>query len=172
MTVTMDEQGFLSPGKLMSANLRPFEGSVVNEENVRFLGIDPYDETRDLKDEQEYLPEFFKAVRAEVRAQGCKKALLVGQNGNFDLGFIAEAAKRVGWEKKNPFHPFTVLDTASLSALVYGHTVLARSCMAAGLEFDASCAHGAAYDTRMECRLFCAAVNRFTRFCGLPEPLE
>ena len=34
------------------------------------------------------------------------------------------------------------------------------------------CAHGAAYDTRKETELFCAILNRFTKFCGMPEPVD
>ena len=118
MTVTPDEKGFLHPGTLMSACIRPFEGSELRKENLDFLGIDPFDESRNLQDEATVLPLFFKAVKKEMKDQGCKRAILVGHNGNFDLGFVLEAAKRIGWEKKCPFHPFSILDTASLSALV------------------------------------------------------
>ena len=154
MTVSPDEQGFLHPGQLMSACIRPFEGSELKKENLDFLGIDPFDESRNLQDEATVLPLFFKAVKKEM---------------NFDLGFVLEAAKRIGWEKKCPFHPFSILDTASLSALVYGQTVLAKACRSAGLTFDNRCAHGAAYDTQMECELFCKLYNRFTTFAGLPD---
>ena len=169
MTVSPDEQGFLHPGQLMSACIRPFEGSELKKENLDFLGIDPFDESRNLQDEATVLPLFFKAVKKEMKEQGCKRAILVGHNGNFDLGFVLEAAKRIGWEKKCPFHPFSILDTASLSALVYGQTVLAKACRSAGLTFDNRCAHGAAYDTQMECELFCKLYNRFTTFAGLPD---
>ena len=112
--------------------------------------------------------DYIKAIKKEVKAQNCKRAILVGHNAHFDQSFINAAALRNKLDKKNPFHPFSVLDTASLSALVYGQTVLARSCKAAGLNFDEKFAHGAAYDTKMECDLFCSILNRFTIFQGFP----
>lgn len=172
MTITMDSRGFFSPRELLSANIRPFPGSVLNESNISFLGIDPYDESRELHDEQEILPGMFKAIHREIRACHCRRAVLVGHNAHFDLSFVLAAARRSGLAHKCPFHPFTVLDTASFSALVYGQTVLSRCCAAAGLTFDEECAHGAAYDTVMECKLFCAAMNRFTTFAGVPEKLS
>lgn len=171
MTVAMDSRGYFSPKELISANIRPFPGSVLNESNISFLGIDPYDEKRELHKEQDILPDMFKAINKEIRACHCRRAVLVGHNAHFDLSFILAAARRNGLAHKCPFHPFTVLDTASFAALVYGQTVLSRSCAAAGLSFDADCAHGAAYDTVMECKLFCASMNRFTTFAGLPEKL-
>lgn len=170
-TVIPHPDGTFEPGQLLSANIRPFAGSELNESNLKFLNIaDPFDESRNLKNEEEVLPEFFKVIKKEIKAQGCTRAILVGHNGSFDLGFVLAAAKRVGWEKKCPFHPFSVLDTGSMSALMYGQTVLAKACRAAGLDFDASEAHGAAYDTQMECRLFCTLINSFTRFAGVPDP--
>ncbi len=168
MTINMDEHGIFSPGKIMSSNIRPFEGSIVNKSNIDFLGIDPFSEDRALEDEALALGNMFKAIKKEVKAQNCKRAILVGHNAHFDQSFINAAALRNKLDKKNPFHPFSVLDTASLSALVYGQTVLARSCKAAGLNFDEKFAHGAAYDTKMECDLFCSILNRFTIFQGFP----
>ncbi|MCR5536646.1 MAG: ribonuclease T [Succinivibrio sp.] len=168
MTVRMDEQGLLFPDELFSANLRPFEGSNINENNIKFLQIDPFDESRNLQDEAEAVLPMFKAISKRIKAEGCKRAILVGHNGHFDLSFVNALAERIG-SKKSPFHPFSVLDTASLSGLVYGQTVLAKACICANLDFDAQAAHGAAYDTKMECQLFCALYNRYTIFAGFPE---
>ncbi len=170
MTVVPDEKGFLRPGTLISSCIRPFKDSELNPSNIAFLGIDPFDETRNLKDESEIIPEMFRFIKKEVKAMDCTRAILVGHNGSMDLGFVQGVAERVGWGKKCPFHPFSIIDTASLSALVYGQTVLAKACRAAGLDFDASQAHGAAYDTKMECELFCRLYNRFTNFMGIPDP--
>lgn len=171
MTVNMDEKGFFTPGELYSANIRPFKDSIINESNIKFLGIDPFDKNRNLQDEAEAILPMFKAVSKAVKAAHCKRAILVGQNGHFDLGFVNAVAERIG-PKKNPFHPFSVLDTASLSGLVYGQTVLAKACKAAHLDFDEHEAHGAVYDTQMECRLFCSILNRYNLFAGFPENLE
>ena len=61
--------------------------------------------------------------------------------------------------KRSPFHPFTSIDTASLSAVAYGHTVLREVCARAGIEFDTEQAHGALYDARVTARVFCKIVN-------------
>jgi ribonuclease T len=167
--VALRDDGVMVPGDIFSANIRPFEGSELVEENLNFLGIDPYDEKRNLRDEKDAMSELFRFVHRAVKAARCKKAVLVGHNGSFDLGFVNAAGRRCGLAKKSPFHPFTVLDTSTIGAMLYGHTVLARACAGAGIEYDGKNAHGAAYDTTVECKLFCAAYNRLTTFCGLPE---
>ena len=76
-----------------------------------------------------------KPVRAEVKAQGCTRAVLVGHNPAFDLGFLNAAVARTSF-KRNPFHPFSAFDTATLAGLAYGHTVLAQACKLAGIPFS------------------------------------
>ncbi len=63
------------------------------------------------------------------------------------------AGERAGL-KRNPFHPFATFDTAALSGLVLGQTVLAKACIAAGMPFDSSQAHSALYDTEQTALLF------------------
>ncbi|MDD6319227.1 MAG: exonuclease domain-containing protein [Succinatimonas hippei] len=171
MPLALNDKGIMVPGEIFSANIRPFEGSVLVEENLKFLGIDPYAADRNIQDEKESITALFRFVHRAVKAAHCKKALLTGHNGSFDLGFVNAAGRRAGLEKKNPFHPFTVLDTSTVGALVFGHTVLAKACMGAHINYEGKNAHGAAYDTKVEAELFCAAYNRFTTFCGLPEPI-
>lgn len=168
MTVSMDAKGFLQPKEQFSANIRPFANSNIEKLNIDFLGIDPFDESRNLKDEKEALVPMFKAIAKEVKAQGCTRAILVGHNGFFDLKFIYAACERINY-KKCPFHPFSVLDTSSLSSLILGHSVLAVACRIAGISFDDSKAHNAVYDTQKECELFCKLYNRYTTFAGLPS---
>ena len=72
--------------------------------------------------------------------------------------FVMSAAERNG-VKRNPFHPFTVLDTASLAAVAYGHTVLSEACSRAGIEFEGGRAHAARYDAEATAKLFCLIVN-------------
>jgi len=170
MTVRL-ENGKFYPDELFSANIRPFPGANINQSNIDFLGIDPFDESRNLLSEYDALVPMFKAIQKKVKANKCKRAILVGHNGQFDLGFIAAAAERLNY-KRSPFHPFSVFDTASLSLLVYGQSVLAKACIGAGIKFDQENAHGAAYDTQMECQLFCKLINRFTTFCGIPSPVN
>ena len=92
---------------------------------------------------------------------------LTAHNAHFDLGFILAAAERNGI-KRNPFHPFTVIDTASLAAVAFGHTVLSEACLRAGIEFDEGRAHSAGYDALIAARLFCEVVNRWQRFAPPP----
>lgn len=170
MTVKMDEHGFLSPNEIVSANIRPFEGANIVQSNIDFLGIDPFDESRNLKTEREALIPMFKKISKEVKKNACSRAVLVGHNANFDLSFINAAIERLNY-KRSPFHPFSVFDTATLSALVFGQTVLSKACFAAKIDFDGNKAHGSEYDTLKECELFCSIVNKYTTFAGIPAPL-
>jgi len=95
-----------------------------------------------------------------VREHGCTRAILVAHNPIFDLGFLNAAVERTG-VKRNPFHPFSSFDTATLAGLAYGQTVLARAMQAAGLEWDPSKAHSAIYDAERTAALFCMIVNRW-----------
>ena len=79
--------------------------------------------------------------------------------------FEGAAVNRCGI-KRNPFHPFSSFDTATLAGLIYGQTVLARACRAAGIEFDNKAAHSARYDTERTAELFCSMVNRYKDLGG------
>ena len=68
---------------------------------------------------------------------GCKRAILVGHNAFFDLGFLNAAVTRAE-VKRNPLHPFSCFDTATLAGAAFGQTVLSRALRAAGLEWDAA----------------------------------
>jgi ribonuclease T len=100
----------------------------------------------------------FEPVRRAVKESGCTRAILVGHNPSFDLGFINAAVERTGI-KRNPFHPFSSFDTATLAGLAFGQTVLSRAVRAAGLEWDERDAHSAIYDAEMTAALFCRIVN-------------
>ena len=63
--------------------------------------------------------------------------------------------------KRNPFHPFSSFDTATLAGVAFGQTVLARACEAAGIAFDAAEAHSALYDCEKTAQLFADVVNRW-----------
>ena len=62
MTVKFDDNGRLVPDELFSANIRPFEGANINQSNIDFLGIDPFDESRNLQTESDALIPMFKAI--------------------------------------------------------------------------------------------------------------
>ncbi len=166
--IEMDADGWLSPGEVMMQHIKPFEGANIEEAALEFNGIRPFHPLRLAVDERDALKELFLPVRQSLRATGCKRAVLVGHNAHFDLGFLNAAIERTAY-KRNPFHPFSCFDTATLGGLAYGQTVLARAVTAAGLDWDKSRAHSAAYDTERTAALFCNIVNRWRHLEELEE---
>jgi ribonuclease T len=171
VTLTMDEQGYLIIDQSFDAHVEPFEGANLEQSALDFTGIDPSDPNRGAIGELEAMEMIFKAVRKAVKAHGCKRAILVGHNASFDHGFVMEAANRCDL-KRNPFHPFSTFDTATLSGLAYGQTVLARGCEIAGIPFDGKKAHSALYDTEKTADLFCSIVNRWKDLGGWDMVLD
>ena len=169
--VEMDDEGWLERGDTLQYNIQPFEGANLEKSALEFTGIDPWSPLRDARPEGEALRELFQPIRRAIRRNQCKRAILVGHNATFDLGFLREAAER-NEIRRNPFHPFSTFDTTALAGLALGHTVLAESCRLAGLEFDNREAHSAAYDAEKTADLFCFIVNRWKALGGwpLPEP--
>lgn len=165
--VDFDTGGYLRPTDTIACNVLPFKGANLDEKSLEFTGIDPWHPFRLAKPEEEALGTIFSPIRKAVKTSGCTRAILVGHNASFDLGFINAAAER-NKIKRNPFHPFSSFDTATLAGLAYGQTVLARAAIAAGLEWDQSQAHSAKYDARQTAELFCEIVNRWDTF-DLPE---
>lgn len=167
VTLRFDDEGILHPHECFSANIHPFDGANLEREALDFTGIDPFDPERDAEFEIDALTSMFQEIRREVKLQGCNRAVLVGHNSHFDHGFVRAAAARNNI-KRDPFHPFSSFDTATLSAVAFGHTVLARACRLAGIEFDNHAAHSAAYDTQKTAELFCTIVNRYKNLGGWP----
>ena len=93
-----------------------------------------------------------------MKSSGCHRAVLVAHNAAFDAGFLNTACARAGL-KRNPFHPFTTIDTAALGAVAFGHTVLSEICRRAGIEFQHGEAHSARYDVERTAQVFCEIVN-------------
>jgi ribonuclease T len=145
---------------------KPFEGANVEEAALKFTGINLNHPFRIACTELQAFQEIFQAIRHKVKATSCTRAILVGHNAHFDHGFVNAAAERNNL-KRNPFHPFSSLDTVSMSALCFGQTVLARACEAAGLDFNAEEAHSARYDAEKTADLFCLMVNRWQQLGGL-----
>jgi ribonuclease T len=163
--LSMDDQGRLAPTQTISCHVQPFEGANLDPKALAFNGIDPYHPFRLALPEKEALDHVFRPIRAAVKASACKRAILVGHNAFFDLGFINAAVERTAY-KRNPFHPFSTFDTVTLAGLAYGQTVLARTIIAAGITWDADEAHSAIYDTQKTAELFCHIVNRWQAVCG------
>jgi ribonuclease T len=158
--IEMDDDGWTHPGEVMMRHVEPFEGANIEAAALEFNGIRPDHPLRLAVEERRALQELFLPVRQTLRATGCKRAILVGHNAHFDLSFLNAAISRTGY-KRNPFHPFSCFDTATMGGLAYGQTVLARAVQAAGLDWDKSQAHSAAYDTERTASLFCNIVNRW-----------
>lgn len=154
------DDGTLLRGETIRYHVKPFEGANLEPASLAVNGIDPDHPLRLAIDEKEALQHVFREVRRAVREVGCSRAILVGHNASFDLGFLNETVLRSGI-KRNPFHPFSTFDTATLCGVAYGQTVLSRAVKAAGLPWDEESAHSAAYDAEVTADVFCDIVNRF-----------
>jgi ribonuclease T len=162
----MDDEGKLFIQSSHREHVVPFEGANLDPAALKFNGIDPDHPFRLAIEEKEALKRLFQPVREAVKKQSCTRAILVGHNPAFDINFMNAAVERTNF-KRNPFHPFSTFDTATLGGLVYGQTVLARAAQAAGIEWDNEQAHSALYDAEQTARLFCNIVNKWGSFSQL-----
>lgn len=158
--VVMQPDGTLVPGTTWRYHVQPFHGANIEAAALAVNNIDPYHPLRPALPEKEALTRLFKDIRQAVRDSECTRAVLVGHNAYFDLNFLNAAVVRSDI-KRNPFHPFSCFDTATLAGVAFGQTVLAKSLLAAGLPWNSAEAHSAAYDTERTAELFCLICNRF-----------
>ncbi len=140
----------------------PFEGAVLDQKSLDFNQIDPHQPLRFAIHEKEALEKLFIPIQDEIKNTNCQRAVLVGHNAWFDLLFLKEAVKRN--KITCPFHAFTSLDTATLSALLYGQTVLSKAVAQAGIEFESNEAHSAIYDAVKTAELFCHILNTTSEY--------
>jgi ribonuclease T len=136
--VRFDTAGNLETSEHHRYIVKPFEGSRLDPASLQVTGIDPFHPLRPAIDEGDALRGLFQGVRRELK----------------------QAVERTGI-KRNPFHPFSSFDTATLGGVAFGQTVLSRAVTAAGFEWDDAQAHSALYDAEMTAKIFCAVVNRF-----------
>jgi ribonuclease T len=167
VTIRIDEDGLLHRHETFAFHIEPFEGANIEKAALDFTGIDLDSPDRMAEPELMALTDMMQAVRRAVKESGCTRAVIVGHNAHFDLNFLNAAVERCDI-KRNPFHPFSVFDTATLAGLAFGQTVLAKACRCAGLEFSNSAAHSAAYDAEKTADLFCFIVNKWKEFGGWP----
>ena len=156
----VDIDGAMVRGETIRYHVEPFEGANIEEASLAVNGIDPHHPLRPAIHERDALQRVFREVRRAIRENRCSRAVLVGHNAHFDLGFLNQAVERSSI-KRNPFHPFSCFDTATLCGVAYGQTVLARAAIAAGMGWDETQAHSASYDAEVTADLFCDAVNRY-----------
>jgi len=160
VTLTMNEEGKLYRNQTIAFHVEPFFGARLDAEALEVTGIDPGGPLRFAIPERQALYRIFAAIREELDKTQCYRAVLVGHNAWFDLSFILAGVARSRIQY-NPFHTFTTFDTASLSAIALGETVLARAARRARIPFDVNQAHSAIYDAERTAELFCHIVNKW-----------
>lgn len=159
--VEIDADGRLYRGETFSYHVRPFEGGRLDPASLQVNKIDPWHPLRPAIPEREALQRVFRDVRLAIRNHGCRRAILVGHNSWFDLSFLNAAILRTGI-KRNPFHPFSSFDTATLGGAAFGQTVLAKAATIAGIEWNSANAHSASYDAEKTADLFCCVCNELS----------
>ena len=157
--IDMNADGALRRGATLDFHVQPFPGARLDPISLSVTGIDPHHPLRPALPERDALQRVFREIRHAVRAYQCRRAILVGHNAAFDLAFINAAVARAA-VKRNPFHPFSCFDTATLAGAALGQTVLAKAITVAGLPWDSSRAHNARYDAECSAELFCLVCNR------------
>lgn len=156
--IEIQADGSLLPGESWRYHVQPFPGANLEPASLAVTGIDPFHPLRPAIPEKEAMTRLFKDIRRAMKENDCTRAILVGHNAHFDLNFINAAIERTKI-KRNPFHPFSCFDTATLAGVAYGQTVLGKALQAAGIEWDSGAAHSAAYDAQKTAELFCKICN-------------
>lgn len=158
MPLTMDA-GRLAVADTWHYHLIPHPGLPIEPSAAKITKYTA-DNTDTVKREAEpaVLTSLAARIKATVANADCRQAILVGHNAAFDLEFLKAGYARHGLPV--PFHPFCTLDTATVGAFFYGHTVLATLCERAGLGWQGDTAHEAWYDCAQTAELFCTAYNR------------
>lgn len=159
VTIAMDNEGKIYADQTFAYHVEPFLGARMDPVALEVTGIDPTYPLRYAIPEQQALRRLFLKIRKHLEMAQCQRAVLVGHNAWFDLTFMQAAVKR-SQISSVPFHSFTTLDTAALSAVALGETVLAKAMRRAYISFDVNEAHSAIYDAQKTAELFCHIVNR------------
>lgn len=165
--IDMKSCGDLYLKETIHCNVEPFRGANMEAAALEFTGIDPNSPFRNALSEKMALDKIFTPIRKAIKDTNCTRAILVGHNASFDHNFVFAAAERTGI-KRNPFHPFSSFDTATMAGLAYGQTVLAKACSMASIDFNGKAAHSAKYDTEKTAELFCKIVNKWSNLGGWP----
>nr|VFK55465.1 MAG: ribonuclease T [Candidatus Kentron sp. TUN] len=162
----VDKVGHWHAEKTHFVHITPFPDANIETSALAFNHIDPFHPLRAAMPEHKALQEILKPIRLAVKKYACTRAVLVGHNPAFDLAFINAALKRNNI-KRNPFHPFTTFDTATLGGLAVGQTVLARAVESMGFSWDSNQAHTAIYDAEKTAELFCTIVNQWGKMASM-----
>jgi ribonuclease T len=165
--IEIQADGSLLPGVGWRYHVQPFPGAKLEAASLAVNGIDPFHPLRPAVSEREALTRLFKDIRSAMKGHDCTRAVLVGHNAYFDLNFLNAAVARTDI-KRNPFHPFSSFDTATLAGVAFGQTVLSKALHAAGIAWDSNEAHSAAYDAQRTAELFCIICNRMRALAPRP----
>ena len=106
----MDEKGIIDIEQTFFQRVIPFEGLTLEEAALKFTGIDPFHPLRIARPEREVIQTMFDMIRDAVKAKHCKRAILVGHNAHFDLGFVNAASERHNFKRINKI---SILQTLS-----------------------------------------------------------
>ncbi|HAW60931.1 MAG TPA: ribonuclease T, partial [Pseudomonas sp.] len=87
VTIGMDEQGLLYPQDTLFYRVEPFAGANIEPAALEFTGIKLDHPLRMAVPELQAMTDICRSVRKAVKSAGCKRAILVGHNSSFDLGF-------------------------------------------------------------------------------------
>lgn len=158
ITLKMNNKGLLKKDNIFNFHIKPFKNSILKKKSLKINKIDPFHPLRFAISEKEALISILQIINNEIKEKKCNKAILVGHNVNFDHNFLMQLIKR-NKIKKHPFHTFTTFDTATLSALIVGQTVLSKSCKAMKIKFNYLKAHSSLYDAIKTSDLFCKIIN-------------
>lgn len=169
--VEMHDDGSLRRGTTWRYHVQPFAGANLEAASLAVNGIDPFHPLRPALPEKDALTRLLGDIRRAVKDADCNRAVLVGHNAYFDLNFLNAAVIRCDI-KRNPFHPFSCFDTATLGGVAFGQTVLAKAVLASGQSWDSNEAHSAAYDAEQTADLFCMICNRFRDLYEASLPVE
>jgi ribonuclease T len=165
--IEIQADGSLLPGEGWRYHVQPFPGAKLEPASLAVNGIDPFHPLRPAISEREALTRLFKDIRSAMKGHECTRAVLVGHNAYFDLNFLNAAVARTDI-KRNPFHPFSSFDTATLAGVAFGQTVLSKALHAAGIAWNSNEAHSAAYDAQRTAELFCIICNRMRALAPKP----
>jgi len=168
ITIEMDENGTVFPSEQFHYHILPFHNANMDPKSLAFNKIDPLHPLRFAIDEKDAMKDLCSHISKVCKKNHCQRAVLVGHNAWFDQHFLNSAIDRSGITK-SPFHRFTSFDTATLSGLAFGQTVLSKALEAAHIPFDNEEAHSALYDAERTAELFCHIVNQW-KTLTTPEP--
>ena len=169
ITIEMDEDGNVFPAEEFHYHVLPFKNANLDPKSLAFNKIDPHYPLRFAIEEEDAMKDLCRKVNEACKKNRCARAVLVGHNSWFDQHFLNAAMDR-SHIHKNPFHRFTSFDTATLSGLVYGQTVLSKALAAAQISHDNEEAHSALYDAQQTAELFCHIVNQWKLPFTAEEP--